>query len=118
MWTLLKGEKGLSIVESLVTVFITFIVALFVAGMITSFGLHTKTDKALLCLEQALETALQAKKANPTIDSYTVNCGSWTINVSVSGSPPTTPPPYCAQITAQASLEGKSMTMVDMACNF
>lgn len=114
----LKGERGMSLVEALVAVLLTFILAVFVAGMITSFGHFTRTDKSLLCLIQALESGLQAKKSDPTITSYTVRCGSWTINVNLSGGPPASPPPYCAQITASASLEGRTMNMVDLACAF
>lgn len=119
----LGGDKGISLVESLVSVMLTFIIAVFIAGMITNFALFTRTDKTLLCLIQAASSGIDAKKANPNINSLVVNCSGLAINVTVTGSLPAYRPPgtgesVCSTIRSSASYGGKSIELADMLCNF
>lgn len=122
--SLMKKNDGFSLLEALMSVLLVAILVIGVTGMITAFSKFTRDDLLGTCLVQAASSGIEAKRANPTISSIQVRCGGYNINVTITGSPPSTPPPMgsgqsaCAQVTSTATASGRSMVLRDLVCNF
>lgn len=117
-------HEGFSLIEAMISVLLVAILIMGVMAMITSFPASTNNDFIRTCLLQAASSGIEAKRANHTLTSLNVPCGAITVNVTISGNPPSSPPApgsgvsACVTVTATASYSGRSMTMRDLVCNF
>lgn len=120
---LLKSKKGFSLIEGLIAVFFTMVIAISVAGMITNFALLTSKDNILTCLIQGASSGIEFKRANPNSNSMQIQCGTYTVNVSMTGTPPLSAPPIgsgqsaCVEIVSTATIGTNSKTLRDWVCN-
>lgn len=121
---LINKNDGFTLIEALVSVMLVAILVMGVVGMITAFSKFTRDDIVATCLLQASSSGIEAKRANPSLSSLQVSCGTLTVTVSISGTPPATPPAMgsgqsaCAEITATATSSGRTMILKDWVCNF
>ncbi|MEM1973819.1 MAG: hypothetical protein QXN68_03415 [Thermoplasmata archaeon] len=117
-------SDGFSLIEAMISVMLVAILIMGVMAMITAFPSSTNNDFIRTCLLQAASSGIEAKRANHTLTSLSVHCGGITVNVTISGNPPSSAPPpgsgssACATVTATASYSGRSMTLRDLVCNF
>ncbi|MCX8125494.1 MAG: hypothetical protein N3F66_15210 [Spirochaetes bacterium] len=106
------------------SVLLVAILVIGVVGLITAFSKFTRQDLVGTCLVQAASSGIEAKRANPTTSSIQIACGGYTINVTITGNPPSTAPPMgsgqsaCAEVTATATVTGRTMILRDVVCNF
>ncbi|MCX8070310.1 MAG: hypothetical protein N2738_07380 [Thermodesulfovibrionales bacterium] len=119
---LLKLMDGFSLIEGLIAVFFTMIIAISVAGMITNFALFTSKDNILTCLVQGASSGIEFKRANPSSTSMQIQCGTRTVNVSMTGNPPANAPQIgsgqsaCAEIVSTATIGSNQKTLKDWVC--
>lgn len=120
----LKNENGFSLVEAIISVLLVALLAMGIAGMVSTFARTTQEDFINTCLVQAASSGIEAKRANPTITSIDVVCGSYTVNVTMTGTPPASAPPpgsgssACATVVATATIGSRSMVLKDLVCKF
>lgn len=106
--------RGFTLVEALVAVMVSFLIAVGIAGMITSFGLFTRDNVLYTCLLNAASSAIEACKGGQAISQ--VNCGSYTVSVGLSGNCMPAQG-QCSQVSATATARNKSTSLTDMICN-
>ena len=111
-------NKGFTFIEALMAVIIlTFIAAAALTSIIILLSAYRK-DIVSYCLQQAVYSALEYKRANPTSSetSLTYTCKGLNINVQIQGNTPQ--PNRCVQITATASYGVRTFSASDVICNF
>lgn len=102
--------KGFTLIEGLVAVFITFVVAVSIAGLLTYFGIYNRKNIDLSCNIMAVSSAIEACRGGVVRTSF--SCGGRNITVSFSGN--CNPPQgQCSQVTASAG----NLTLTDVVCN-
>ncbi|HIJ59493.1 MAG TPA: hypothetical protein HPP56_02590 [Nitrospirae bacterium] len=118
----LKSQSGFTLIEGLFAIFITMVIAISVAGMITNFALYTSKDSILTCLIQGASSGIELKRANPNTTSTQIQCDRYTVNVSMSGTPPSVAPPIasgqsaCTEITSTATIGSNIKVLKDWVC--
>ncbi len=118
----LKMNDGFTLIEGLVAVLITTIIAVIVAGMITNFALFTAKDTVFTCLVQGATSGIESKRANPNTNSMQIQCGNHTVNIVMSGTPPASPPAIgsgqsaCVEIVSTASIGTNTKVLRDLVC--
>ncbi len=121
---IIESNKGFSLLEALMSVLLVAILVMGVIGLTTMFTKYTRDDLISTCLLQAASSGIEAKRADPSRDSIVINCGGLSVNVTITGNPPPQPPTLgsgqsaCAEITATASVSGRTMVLRDLVCNF
>ncbi|WPM32988.1 hypothetical protein IAE16_04730 [Hydrogenobacter sp. T-2] len=106
--------RGFSLVEGLVAVLITFIIAVGIAGLLTMFGVYNRSNVEITCVVQAVSSTIEACRGGVVRTAY--NCGGRNINVNLSGN--CNPPQNtCSNITASANVSGISYSLTDVVCN-
>ncbi|MEM4675801.1 MAG: hypothetical protein QXM12_05865 [Nitrososphaerota archaeon] len=102
--------KGFTLVEGLVAVLITFIIAVGIAGLLTFFGLYNRQNIDITCTVQAVSSAIEACRGGAPRTNFA--CGGRNITVALNGN--CNPPQgQCSQITASAN----GFQLTDMVCN-
>ena len=112
--------RGFTLVEGLIAMFFTFMIALFVAGMLTFFGIYNRDNFLRTCLVQAAGSAIEACRGGAPVPKN-MNCtiGDRTVEVSVSMKAVCNViNDYCEEVTAIARAEGKEFSLSDVVCNF
>ncbi|MEJ5339480.1 MAG: hypothetical protein WHS43_07485 [Aquificaceae bacterium] len=107
--------RGFTLVEGLVAVLITFIVAVGIAGLLTFFGIYNRQNILQTCLVQAASSAIEACRGGNAVGN--IQCNRFNVSISVSGScnPRIN---SCSTVTATASAEGRSFSLTDIVCRF
>lgn len=119
---MIKNNKGFVLIEALIAVLITAMIAIVVAGMTTNFAGFTAKDVLLSCLVEGASSGIEAKRANPNISSMQIQCGNSTVNVSISGTPPSTAPATgsgqsaCVEVVSTASIGANTKVLRDLVC--
>ncbi|MHB8137505.1 MAG: type IV pilus modification PilV family protein [Smithellaceae bacterium] len=121
---ILKSRQGFTLIESLISIMLIALIAIVSAGLIAYFAKYTKQDLTSTCLLQAASSGLEAKRANPSVDSIQVICGAHNVNVTMTGNPPTAAPlmgsqnSACAEVVSTSAIGSKTMVLKDFVCNF
>ncbi len=121
---LIKSYEGFSLLEALMSVLLVAILVMGVIGLTTMFSKYTRDDFISTCLLQAASSGIEAKRADYSTSSIVINCGGLSVNVTITGNPPAQPPTMgsgqsaCAEVTATASVSGRTMVLKDLVCNF
>lgn len=110
-----NNKHGFTLVEALVAVVITFILAIGILGMLNMFIIQLPNRALLTCLIEAASSGVSACRVGLVLDS--VSCGSYNVSISIQGNcqPPTG---ECSNITVTAVAEGRSFSLRDTVCNF
>ncbi len=110
-----KKRTGFTIIEALIAILIVSIIAISIAGLISSFGLETSNRILLSCLMQGADSGIEACRSGDYISNIT--CGGILVNIQITGN--CTPPPNtCSDIIVTATAKGKSVSLSDKICNF
>jgi prepilin-type N-terminal cleavage/methylation domain-containing protein len=121
---ILRSGKGFTLVESLISILLIALMAITSEGLIAYFAKYTKQDLAGECLLQAASSGIEAKRANPAISSLHISCAGQTVDVSMTGNPPSVAPAMgsatsaCADVVSTSSLGSRRMELRDKICNF
>lgn len=107
--------RGFTLVEGLVAVLITFIVATGIAALLTFFGIYNRQNILQTCLVQAASSAIEACRGGSTLGNIQCNRYSIAVNVMGSCNPRIN---SCSPVTATASAEGRSFSLTDIVCRF
>ncbi len=107
--------RGFTLVEALIAVVITFLIAIAIAGMVTTFVAHIPHRLLLTCLTEAAKSGIEACEAGVVINS--VSCGGYNITVNIQGD--CNPPPNtCSDIVSTAIFDSLSVSFSGKVCNF
>ena len=112
--------RGFTLVEGLIAIFLTFMIALFIAGMLTSFSTYNRDNFLHTCLVQAAASAIEACRGGVNIDEP-VDCtiGNRVVRVVVRiAEGNCNVQNDCVEVTARASAEGREFELSDVVCNF
>jgi len=113
--------KGFTLIEALIAILITAILAVIIAGLLTSFAFKTSDRVILSCLVEGASSGISACKGGNIINS--INCGGYTVQggnpvqIEINGNCPPAPG-TCSEITATAEVKGLSFSLTDKVCNF
>jgi prepilin-type N-terminal cleavage/methylation domain-containing protein len=107
--------KGFTLIEALIAILITAILAVIIAGLLTSFAFKTSDRVILSCLVEGASSGISACKGGNSINS--INCGGYTVQIEINGNCPPAPG-TCSEITATAKVKGLSFSLTDKVCNF
>ena len=108
-------EAGFTLVEALVAVVLTFILATGILGMLYTFLNQIPHRMLITCLVEGAASGVSACRMGVALNS--LSCGSYSISVSIQGS---CSPPIgtCSTVTVTASAQDKSFSLRDTVCNF
>jgi prepilin-type N-terminal cleavage/methylation domain-containing protein len=121
---ILRSQRGFTLVESLISILLIALMAIASEGLIAYFAKYTQQDLTKDCLLQAASSGIEAKRANPAVNSIQITCSGQTVYVSMKGNPPSMPPVMgsgtsaCADVVSTSSLGNRTMEMRDKICNF
>ncbi|MDK2860838.1 MAG: type pilus assembly protein PilA [Thermodesulfobacterium sp.] len=108
-------NKGSTIIEVLISIFILFIVIISITSLITIFGLHIRNRVLLTCLVEGAASGIEACKNGYIINE--IRCGGFTVNISVNGTC-NLATNLCSDIEVIASSQGKVFSLKDKVCKF
>lgn len=103
--------KGFLLIEGLVAVYLTFLVALSIGGLLTYFGLYNKKNIDLTCEIMAVTSAIEACRGGILRTSF--SCAGKRIAVEFEGHCNPSPG-NCQPIQARVG----NFKLTDIVCNF
>jgi Tfp pilus assembly protein PilV len=111
----LKNNKGVSLIESLISLVIIFFVVIGIMNMITYFGLDTRNRVMMECLISSVESAAAQCRAMQT-PANQITCQGYTVNITVNGS--CSPAQNtCNDVTIQGSVKNRTFNLNTIVCN-
>jgi len=121
-----KCPKGFTLVETVIAVMLVVVLGLVCAEMVAYFAKYTRQDTLRTCLLQAASSGIEAKRADASATSITVSCSGYNADVKIEADRelPNPAPKMgdmqsaCATITSTSTIEGKTMILRDLICNF
>jgi Tfp pilus assembly protein PilV len=121
-----KFPRGVSLVESLISILLLSVLTLACVGLIASFARYTHRDTINSCLLQAASSGIEEKRANPAISSITVSCNGYSVGVDITttGTLPSPAPAMgsgisaCVPVVSTSSIGSKTLIVRDSICNF
>lgn len=107
--------RGFVLIEGLISVAITVLMALGVAGLLTYFMLYNRSNVEMTCLINAANSAVEACRGGFTLSNF--NCGGRNITVNLTGNCTGIGNNQCQTITAVASDGVRNLRLQDVVCN-
>lgn len=107
--------KGFAIIEGLISVVITLIMALGVASLLAYFMMYNRSSVELTCLVNAANSAIEACRGGVLQNQF--SCGGKNITVILTGNCTGIGNNQCQTITATASDGVRRLRLQDVVCN-
>lgn len=108
--------KGFALIEGLISVMITLIMALSVAGLLLYFMMHNRSNVELTCLVNTANSAIEACRGG-IVPPNQFTCGGRNITVNFTGSCTGIGNNQCQTITVVASDGVRNLRLQDVVCN-